>query len=80
MTNKRHQSPETGSDPVQLSCEECCQNIPYSRESEDYVAYFCGLTCYQKWEEKTHSIEQAKRQEKVFVGDDDDKTNSGQSQ
>jgi hypothetical protein len=77
MTVKRHQSPETGSSPVQLSCEECCQNIPYSRESEDYVAYFCGLTCYQKWETKTHSVGEAKCEEKVFVDDGKDKSING---
>lgn len=74
MTIKRHQGPESGSGPVQLSCKECCQTIPYSRESEDYVAYFCGLECYQKWKENTHLSDNANPQARVLIGDNIDKT------
>lgn len=36
-----------------VSCAECLKRIPkdeaQSSEAADYVAYFCGLDCYQKW-------------------------------
>lgn len=36
-----------------LSCELCLKSIPLSEseisEAEDYVAYFCGLECYDVW-------------------------------
>jgi len=36
-----------------LSCELCLKAIPLSEsdisEAEDYVAYFCGLECYDIW-------------------------------
>ena len=34
-----------------LSCQECCQLIPDSVEAEDYVLHFCGLNCYEKWQQ-----------------------------
>ncbi len=34
-------------------CEVCLKEVPKSEaamaEARDYVAYFCGLDCYQKW-------------------------------
>lgn len=36
-----------------VSCEVCLKSIPVaesqSTETEDYVAYFCGLDCYELW-------------------------------
>lgn len=36
-----------------VPCEECLKEIPISEakvdEANDYVAYFCGLDCYDKW-------------------------------
>jgi hypothetical protein len=36
-----------------VSCEVCLKSIPVSEarsaETEDYVAYFCGLDCYDLW-------------------------------
>ncbi|MDQ1363573.1 MAG: hypothetical protein QG652_1434 [Pseudomonadota bacterium] len=36
-----------------VSCEICLKSIPVSEaksaEAEDYVAYFCGLECYDQW-------------------------------
>lgn len=36
-----------------VSCELCLKSVPLSEseisEAEDYVAYFCGLECYQAW-------------------------------
>ena len=50
-----HSRPQTAEE--QVSCEVCLKEIPGSEakrfETEDYVAYFCGLDCYSKW--KQHS-------------------------
>ena len=36
-----------------VSCELCIQSVPLSEseisEAEDYIAYFCGLECYDQW-------------------------------
>lgn len=41
-----------------LSCEICLQQIPLSEseisEANDYVAYFCGLDCYDVWIRQQH--------------------------
>ncbi len=47
-----------------LSCKECSEDIPYAAESEDYVAHFCGLSCYKEWKDK-HRIDD--KEEKTFV-------------
>jgi hypothetical protein len=40
-------------EPARVSCEVCLKLIPKSEassaEARDYVAYFCGLDCYDKW-------------------------------
>ena len=37
-----------------VKCEVCLKEIPKSEaqnaEARDYVAYFCGLECYEEWE------------------------------
>ena len=41
------------SEDQQLSCELCLKSVPLSEseisEAEDYIAYFCGLDCYDIW-------------------------------
>lgn len=36
-----------------ISCELCLKSVPISEaevsEAEEYVAYFCGLECYDSW-------------------------------
>ncbi len=46
----------TGDKPVdveRVACEVCLKEVPKSEatvpEATDYVVYFCGLDCYQKW-------------------------------
>jgi hypothetical protein len=38
---------------AQVACAVCLKEVPQSEavvpEAEDYVAYFCGLECYQMW-------------------------------
>ena len=39
-----------------VACELCLKEVPASEavvpEAGDYVAYFCGLDCYQRWHAK----------------------------
>lgn len=45
--------PALTADQPLVSCEICLKSIPISEaknaEAEDYVAYFCGLECYDVW-------------------------------
>lgn len=40
-------------EPEQVSCEVCFKEIPISEASSvkatDYIMYYCGLDCYEKW-------------------------------
>ncbi|MDH3342980.1 MAG: DUF3330 domain-containing protein [Gammaproteobacteria bacterium] len=39
-----------------VSCEICLREVPHSEsqnaEVDDYVVNFCGLECYEKWQEQ----------------------------
>ncbi len=39
-----------------IKCEICLKEVPKSGaqsfETQDYVAHFCGLECYDKWQAK----------------------------
>lgn len=43
----------TPAEPDQVFCAVCLRQVPRSAaamdEARDYVAYFCGLDCYDKW-------------------------------
>jgi pyridoxine 5'-phosphate synthase PdxJ len=47
----------------QVACEVCLKEVPASEavvpEAQDYVAYFCGLDCYQKWKTLRQAPENA---------------------
>lgn len=51
--------PEPVLDEQLVSCEICLKSIPVSEansaETEDYVAYFCGLDCYALWKRQQQS-------------------------
>jgi Domain of unknown function (DUF3330) len=38
---------------IQVACAVCEREVPFSeavvREASDYMAYFCGLECYERW-------------------------------
>ena len=44
-----------------IPCEVCLKEIPESEakvsEAQDYVRHFCGLECFEKWEEKAKKAE-----------------------
>ena len=49
--------------PERVRCEVCLKEIPRSEarsgEATEYVAYFCGLDCYEKWQAGQHeAVEQ----------------------
>ena len=59
----------TSEKPVELehvSCEICMKEVPLNEainpETDDYVVYFCGLDCYDKWkkQDKKHDDQAAK--------------------
>lgn len=43
-----------------VTCEQCLREIPKSEarsaEARDYVVYFCGLECYELWEEEEMAV------------------------
>jgi hypothetical protein len=48
-----------------LSCDVCIKEVPVSNgkvlEIDDYVMYFCGLECFDKWHKQAeHEKGQAK--------------------
>ena len=48
--------PGTSDPAAHVACGACHREIPLStavwRESSDYVAYFCGLECYDRWRQQ----------------------------
>jgi hypothetical protein len=53
---RHHEPMAEPAKPVDLQrvpCEVCLKEVPKSEaemaEARDYVAYFCGLECYDKW-------------------------------
>ncbi len=50
-----------------LSCEVCLKEIPASEtkiaEAEDYVLYFCGIECYDRWHRQATDPENAPAKE-----------------
>lgn len=48
-------------DDEMVSCETCLKEIPTSAaksdEASEYFHYFCGLDCYQQWQEKNKQEE-----------------------
>ncbi len=38
-----------------VACDVCLKEVPISEahipEAVDYMAHFCGLACYQKWQQ-----------------------------
>lgn len=47
-----HPHPETPAE--RISCETCCREVPrdeaVSAEASDYILYFCGVACFNRWQ------------------------------
>ncbi len=45
----------TPEEPEHIACEICLKQVPIdeasSFEGTDYVIHFCGLECYEKWQQ-----------------------------
>ena len=43
-------------EPEKIACEVCFKEIPISEAKSvkvtDYIMYYCGLDCYDKWKEQ----------------------------
>jgi hypothetical protein len=43
-----------------ISCAVCHHEIPLSaavsREASDYVEYYCGLDCYERWRNQSGAL------------------------
>lgn len=49
-----------------VACDICLKEVPLSEattpEAVDYVAHFCGLECYAKWQKESESKQGAEAQ------------------
>jgi len=56
MTDKNSSTETLPTDEQLVSCKLCLESVPLSEseisEAEDYVAYFCGLECYDVWKKQ----------------------------
>ena len=47
---------EKPAETEKIACEVCLKEVPKSEakidEASDYVLYFCGLDCYERWREE----------------------------
>lgn len=47
--------------PEIVSCEVCFKEIPLSEatsvKATDYIVYYCGLECYDKWKKQDEGAE-----------------------
>jgi len=43
-------------EPEKVACEVCLKEIPISTaksaKATDYIMYYCGLDCYEKWKKQ----------------------------
>jgi len=50
-----HPRPSQPEPDATLACEVCLAEIPRSvaasQEATDYVHYFCGVSCYARWQQ-----------------------------
>jgi len=48
-------------EPEKVACEVCFKEIPLSEatsvKATDYIVYYCGLECYDKWKKQTEKTE-----------------------
>lgn len=60
-------NPENQTDANHLSCCVCGREIPPSEaqsvEGEDYMWYFCGLDCFDRWQKRKSPGNKAQQDE-----------------
>ncbi|MDP3281999.1 MAG: DUF3330 domain-containing protein [Nitrosomonas sp.] len=48
-------------EPERVACEVCLKEIPLSEaasaKATDYIVYYCGLECYDKWKKQAEKTE-----------------------
>lgn len=51
-------------EPEKVACEVCLKEIPLSEatsvKATDYIVYYCGLDCYDKWKKQTEQRKSSK--------------------
>lgn len=59
-----HPKPEL---PEQIACEVCLKEVPKTgalhAEGTEYVLYFCGTDCFQKWSADKDAAQGGKAEE-----------------
>ena len=57
MANLPNQLVDRSTEVAMVKCEVCLKELPRSEakgpEAEDYVIYFCGLDCYDRWNQSS---------------------------
>jgi len=57
MANLPNQLVDRSTEVAMVKCEVCLKEIPRSEakgpEAEDYVIHFCGLDCYDRWNQSS---------------------------
>lgn len=59
-------------EPERVACEICLKEVPESEaamsEARDYVMYFCGLDCYEKWQQRRDAPEPEATEAEIQLG------------
>ena len=59
-------------EPERVACEICLKEVPRSEaavsETRDYVMYFCGLDCYEKWQQRRDAPEPEATEAEIQLG------------
>jgi len=57
MANPPNQLADRSAAVTMVKCEVCLKEIPRfevkSPEAQDYLIYFCGLDCYDRWNQSS---------------------------
>ncbi len=54
------EQPQQASVPCNVCLKEIPKSLAHIEEAEDYVLYFCGLDCFDKWEHQNQQTKKAK--------------------